>query len=84
MKTDTQRTLAAGILIFFLSLSFLATPLFAMNKKVFIIASYEENHICGGPQEEGVVKGLNKEGKTGCNRNPRRQCLQRSRFTICR
>lgn len=62
MKTDTQRTLAAGILIFFLSLSFLATPLFAMNKKVFIIASYEENHICGGPQEEGVVKGLNKEG----------------------
>ena len=31
-------------------------------KRVFIAASYEENHICGGPQEEGVIKGLNKSG----------------------
>jgi ABC-type uncharacterized transport system substrate-binding protein len=31
-------------------------------KRVYIAASYEENHICGGPQEEGVIKGLNKMG----------------------
>jgi putative ABC transport system substrate-binding protein len=31
-------------------------------KRVYIAASYEKNHICGGPQEEGVIKGLNKIG----------------------
>ncbi len=32
------------------------------SKRVYIAASYEENHICGGPQEEGIIKGLNKTG----------------------
>lgn len=32
------------------------------KKSVFIVASYEEGHICGGPQEEGVLKGLAGEG----------------------
>jgi len=31
-------------------------------KRVYIAASYEKNHICGGPQEAGVIKGLNKTG----------------------
>ena len=31
-------------------------------KRVYIAASYEKNHICGGPQEDGVIKGLNKTG----------------------
>ncbi|MGD9180715.1 MAG: ABC transporter substrate binding protein [Desulfobacterales bacterium] len=31
-------------------------------KRVYIAPSYEKNHICGGPQEEGVIKGLNKTG----------------------
>jgi hypothetical protein len=31
-------------------------------KHVYIAASYEKNHICGGPQEEGIIKGLNKTG----------------------
>lgn len=31
-------------------------------KRVYIAASYEKNHICGGPQEEGVIKGFNKTG----------------------
>lgn len=30
--------------------------------RVFIVASYEQNHICGGPQEKGIIKGFNKEG----------------------
>ncbi len=34
----------------------------AENKKIFIIASYEKNHVCGGPQEQGAIKGLSKEG----------------------
>ncbi len=32
------------------------------TKQVYIAASYEKNHVCGGPQEEGVIKGLNKGG----------------------
>lgn len=31
-------------------------------KRIYIAASYEKNHICGGPQEDGVIKGLNKAG----------------------
>lgn len=31
-------------------------------KRVYIAASYEKNHICGGPQEKGIIKGLNKTG----------------------
>ncbi|MBN2282034.1 MAG: hypothetical protein JXQ65_15735 [Candidatus Marinimicrobia bacterium] len=31
-------------------------------KKVYIIASYEESHFCGQPQETGVLKGLVKSG----------------------
>jgi len=31
-------------------------------KQIYIAASYEKNHICGGPQEEGIIKGLNKMG----------------------
>ncbi len=34
----------------------------ADKKRVFIVASYEENHVCGGPQEEGIIKGLSREG----------------------
>lgn len=32
------------------------------GKRVFIVASYSKDHICGKPQEIGVMKGLNKEG----------------------
>ncbi len=32
------------------------------GKKIFIVASYEEGHICGGPQEEGVVSQLARNG----------------------
>jgi ABC-type uncharacterized transport system substrate-binding protein len=31
-------------------------------KRAYIASSYEKNHICGGPQEEGVIKGFNKTG----------------------
>lgn len=34
----------------------------AERKRVLIVASYEENHVCGGPQEEGIIKGLSREG----------------------
>jgi len=51
-----------------LILVFLTFSIFTINanaqevKRVYIAASYEKNHICGGPQEEGVIKGLNKTG----------------------
>jgi ABC-type uncharacterized transport system substrate-binding protein len=46
-----------------LTLSLLTTSVAAQDvKRVFITASYEKNHVCGGPQEDGVLKGLNKTG----------------------
>ncbi len=49
----------------FLLLILLAMPVTSSadaGKIVFIVASYDEGHICGGPQEEGVLKGLVGEG----------------------
>ncbi len=34
----------------------------AEEKKIFIVASYEKEHVCGNPQEQGAIKGLSKEG----------------------
>jgi len=31
-------------------------------KKVYIVASYEDTHFCGEPQETGTIKGLVKSG----------------------
>ena len=31
-------------------------------KRVYLVASYEEGHVCGLPQDQGVIKGLNKLG----------------------
>jgi len=51
------------LILFCLPFSLFATGAAAQEvKRVYIAASYEENHICGGPQEEGVIKGLNKTG----------------------
>ncbi len=32
------------------------------GKRVLIVASYEKDHVCGGPQEKGVLRGINREG----------------------
>ncbi|OEU66405.1 MAG: hypothetical protein BA863_07555 [Desulfovibrio sp. S3730MH75] len=50
--------------IFFAAFTILA-PLYvsaAKVSKVFIVASYELGHVCGGPQEDGVMKGLAGQG----------------------
>ena len=31
-------------------------------KRVYIVASYEQEHVCGWPQEQGVIKGFVQEG----------------------
>jgi hypothetical protein len=61
-KTCLKRNL---LLLILASLAFSLIPTGAAGqeaKRVYIAASYEKNHICGGPQEEGVIKGLNKMG----------------------
>lgn len=51
------------LFLFCLTFSLFTTSAAAQEvKRVYIAASYEKNHICGGPQEEGVIKGLNKTG----------------------
>jgi putative ABC transport system substrate-binding protein len=51
------------LILFCLTFSLITTSAAAQEvKRVYIASSYEENHICGGPQEEGVIKGLNKTG----------------------
>jgi len=47
------------ICIMIFSTTALATEDF---KRVYIVASYEKNHVCGWPQEQGVIKGLVQEG----------------------
>ena len=38
------------------------------KKRVFVLASYEKDHVCGGPQESGIIHGLIKQGWfTGLN-----------------
>lgn len=32
------------------------------KKRVFILASYEKEHVCGSPQEQGILNGLSKQG----------------------
>lgn len=33
-----------------------------VQKKIFILHSYESNHVCGAPQHEGVLRGLRENG----------------------
>ena len=62
---------------------FLCAPLPAAAgeaSRVFIVASYEEGHVCGGPQEEGVVAGLAEKGWTeGGNLEVRRYYMDTKR-----
>lgn len=50
------------LILFCLTFSLITSAAAQEVKRVYIASSYEENHICGGPQEEGVIKGLNKKG----------------------
>lgn len=34
------------------------------GRKVFILHSYERDHICGGPQHDGIIRGLAENGFT--------------------
>jgi ABC-type uncharacterized transport system substrate-binding protein len=49
-------------IIVFTAVFFVAGSAWADTKRVYIAASYEKTHVCGWPQEQGVIKGLNKEG----------------------
>ncbi|MBU0484883.1 MAG: hypothetical protein KKB30_10265 [Proteobacteria bacterium] len=49
-------------LSFFFLLSWVNLLSAAESKRVFIVASYEKEHVCGWPQETGVMKGLSKDG----------------------
>lgn len=39
----------------------------ALAAKVFILHSYELDHVCGKPQSEGVIEALNNSGFSGQN-----------------
>lgn len=57
-----MRSITATLLFCF-TVSVFATSAAAMEaNRVFIAASYEKDHVCGFPQEQGVIKGLNKTG----------------------
>jgi ABC-type uncharacterized transport system substrate-binding protein len=48
-------------IILFISSLIIASD-YKNSKRVFIVASYEDDHVCGWPQEAGTIKGLNKQG----------------------
>jgi ABC-type uncharacterized transport system substrate-binding protein len=61
-NTHLMRNLPLLILVC-LAFSLITTSVAGQEaKRVYIAASYEKNHICGGPQEEGIIKGFNKTG----------------------
>ncbi len=52
-----------GLLVFAIGcVLWISEAALAESKRILIVASYEKNHICGWPQEQGVLKGLAKEG----------------------
>ncbi len=55
-----QYTLFILLISTFIGLNGLANA--EVKKRVFLLASYEENHVCGGPQESGIISGLSREG----------------------
>jgi ABC-type uncharacterized transport system substrate-binding protein len=57
-----MRNISARFLFCLILVLFTSSAVAQEVKRVYIAASYEKNHICGGPQEEGVIKGLNKTG----------------------
>ena len=57
MSRRTGLLFLAAVCVFWISGTALAE-----SKRILIVASYEKNHICGWPQEQGVIKGLAKEG----------------------
>lgn len=59
MQTSGFTKVLAGIAALLLG----ATVATAQDvKRVYIVQSYEEGHVCGGPEGEGVLKGLAAEG----------------------
>ncbi len=46
----------------FLLLFITCTTLGDDSRKVVIVHSYEENHVCGTPQHEGIIQGLEEGG----------------------
>lgn len=53
-----------GILYLTVGMMMLSTTVLASEdiKRVYIVASYEQHHVCGWPQEQGIIKGLVQEG----------------------
>ena len=74
-----KRTMISAF--FTLSLVLFATGgAWAEARRVYIAASYEKEHVCGWPQEEGVLKGLSKQGWfEGINLEVRRSYMDTKR-----
>lgn len=52
-------------MIFLVSMFIIAAPgttFSTPSKKLFIVHSYEQGHICGQPQHEGAIKALSESG----------------------
>ena len=63
MKYQKQTTWIAFILVVFLCQ--LKSPVqadFGKPNRIFILHSYENNHVCGQPQHDGVISALKNEG----------------------
>lgn len=50
------------LILIFSGFALITTIMANEQKRVFIMASYEKTHVCGQPQQRGVIKGLAREG----------------------
>lgn len=62
MKIYVYNYAKAIWLAVFIGFSFIAQA--SPPGKIFIVASYEKDHICGAPQEVGVIEGLRQQNWT--------------------
>lgn len=71
MKPKITYGLIPGFIL--LALTFPVRPGTAMSpQRVFILHSYEQNHVCGQPQQDGVMTALGNAGYV-CGKNIRLQ-----------
>lgn len=50
------------LIVFLIQLGFTGSISARETKRLFILASYDRQHVCGEPQEQGLMKGLRDKG----------------------
>lgn len=59
---NRQRLTLPSVFLLALLLALWASPALAAKPMVYIVHSYEKNHVCGQPQADGIISALKETG----------------------